>query len=535
MSYKSHQPHLARREESVYILDPGVWPKHAQIVARRSDGAPREQRSWTTSGFSPGLLQRRRGRNDKEDKVEKKDKSDKPDKPDKPGKDEKARGNAKNKPAADPSPVTAQDASEPALPFVVPPPQLPPHEIPPPPSPSTPSTPSPFTPTTPGSANPFTLLPIQTEPPEPFSSRLRFAIPATTSSPTPEPSSPVTAVRTETVVSKITQIATPSTTSRDRATDPPLLIAPTPSPTTAPAKNGFLQDSGRVAGLAVGITIASLILFTVVGWLIVIFIRRRRDREADESFRDELNLHEKGSNRSAGPSGGYEWDPESTFAPPFVKRRSNRHLRTESSASSVIHKIWHHARKTSQGGLALSEILRRKPLPIPPDNSSQVSLTKEAADDDHLPDMPEQAHATTISTRSSDALCVDIPAPALRDNTPQDAPARPQRVARKSLSKLSWSTPTTKTTSLASMSHTQRLPSLASNYAGTVFSEDSEAPRFRTTSSWVLHQQKNLKRNLVDLGHPPSPTVVPGSPTFRSSTLKEDDSDKERLSSKTLG
>lgn len=272
------------------------------------------------------------------------------------------------------------------------------------------------------------------------------------------------------------------------------------------------------------------------------FIRKRKDKQGpDGSWANEKNLCLEDLSPH-NTSGDFEWDPESTFAPPFVKPHTFRHSYSRSSTSSIIQRLIDHARKSTQGGLALSSYLwRHKPLPQPPpentpEHTSELTMIKSTASSilEELPKAPEKSHAT-ISTRSSDILCPDLPSPLPRAPLQEDRPTTPRKVhGRMSMSKLSWSTPTTKTTSIASLPQGQRLPSLNSNYAGTVFSEDSEAPRFRSTSSWVLHQQSNLRRKLADLDYPPSPTAVPNSPSVKEiierNSLKEESEDTKRLS-----
>ncbi|KMU87433.1 hypothetical protein CIHG_05228 [Coccidioides immitis H538.4] len=251
-----------------------------------------------------------------------------------------------------------------------------------------------------------------------------------------EQPTPTIGIKTETIVSKITETA-----NSDRTHPSSPSVAPSSSSISdnGPKSNNFLHDPARVACLAVGVTIATLLLLTLIGWLI---LRCR--------------------------------------------------LRSIQYSSA------------------------RKPLPNPPDTNSELSLTDRDSIMDDLPKMPAKTHAT-ISTRSSEAFRLDLPSPRPRPYCSQEFPGSPLKGrVRGSISKFSWSTPTTKRTSMSSAAPTYRLPSLTSNYAGTVFSEDSEPPHFRTTSSWVLHQQARImRRKWAESDYPPSPTAVANSISTR--------------------
>ncbi|EFW21241.1 hypothetical protein D8B26_007450 [Coccidioides posadasii str. Silveira] len=332
-----------------------------------------------------------------------------------------------------------------------------------------------------------------------------------------EQPTPTIGIKTETIVSKITETAH---SDRNHPSSPSVAPSSSSISDNGPKSNNFLHDPARVACLAVGVTIATLLLLTLIGWLILRCVRRRCGAASTNSRRsnqrgapDEVWISEK--NQLPNGPGDLNWDPESTFAPPFAG--PFRHSRTDSSASSIFRKFLMHAGKQSRRGSGLSNILlREKPLPNPPDTNSELSLTDRDSIMDDLPKMPAKTHAT-ISTRSSEAFRLDLPSPRPRPYCSQEFPGSPLKGrVRGSISKFSWSTPTTKRTSMSSAAPTYRLPSLTSNYAGTVFSEDSEPPHFRTTSSWVLHQQARImRRKWPESDYPPSPTAVANSISTR--------------------
>ncbi|EEP78498.1 predicted protein [Uncinocarpus reesii 1704] len=373
------------------------------------------------------------------------------------------------------------------------------------------------------------------EPPPPMS--LTDQITASTIVPigtqTTQPSVPTLYIQTKTVVSKMGETTGPG----DIPSSP---FDTTPSSTSSPGNsNNILHDPARVASLAVGVTIASLMLLTVIGWLILRCFRKRKYRNKYPVYQmtrpGELDgswANEKDQTSKTG--GGFEWDPESTFAPPFSKQQPFGHSRGRSSASLIFQRILKHTRIPSQRRSAqFNPLIHDKPLPKPPDTESQLSQTEHDSIVNDLPDMPEMPEKSraTISTRSSEAFHLDLPSPRHYFQQDRKGPGRG------SISKFSWSTPTTKSTSIASVAPTYRLPSLTSNYAGTIFSDDSEPPHFRTTSSWVLHQQARIsRRKWVDLDYPMSPTAVASTPRTRqnSDCLTPKERPPKRLSEETL-
>ncbi|WEW61700.1 hypothetical protein PRK78_007192 [Emydomyces testavorans] len=329
------------------------------------------------------------------------------------------------------------------------------------------------------------------------------------------PSISMTSTQTGTVVSKTTGASSPCDAPSQSLRMPP--SSPSIPGNLEQEPSDLAYNPARVTGAAVGITISALLFILLVGWVIMRYFKKRRLQNSDTDHRNQLDgswANEKGQSPGNLPpkaSEGLDWDPTSTFAPPFVKSRKFHHSRELSSASSIIKKILDHARKASHGSALLHVLDRQKPLPNPPEDDAQSSLTKHASGLDEMPAKPEKAHAT-ISTRSSELFPLEPPRfiPAAGQSKSQIAHGHG------SISKFSWSTPTTKTTSIASLPQTQRFPSLTSNYAGTLFSEDSEPPRFRTTSSWVLHQQaSNLRRKRADSAYTPSSAAVPSSPSIK--------------------
>lgn len=172
------------------------------------------------------------------------------------------------------------------------------------------------------------------------------------------------------------------------------------------------------------------------------------------------------------------WDPESTFAKPPSK--PPKALSAITQARSKI-QSWTSSRPFLKKGSPPTNQGTGSGAPTPP-STAKVSTADTA--EQALPHTPKGG--ATNSTSSSTVLRPEQ----------QAAPRNPLVI-----SKFSWTTPRTDTSAGVSSSQTE---SVRRSYVskeshgdgGTVYTSDSEPPRFRSVFSWVQHQQtKTLKRN----------------------------------------
>ncbi|PGH14478.1 hypothetical protein AJ80_05923 [Polytolypa hystricis UAMH7299] len=301
--------------------------------------------------------------------------------------------------------------------------------------------------------------------------------------------------------------------------------SPTSIPTSLPLSPEFKPASGlanhpaHIAVLVVGVLVGiSIIAFLTACF----FIRKKKRGSSDGGFYSKYLPFAQRTKGEGGiwPTTAFDrekdikdwssettqtqdqWDFKSSFAKPFAKPESrNRHSR--GSRRSMIRQAIHAALG--------SHPLRAKST-VSNDASSARTLVERDDPAQEVVQVPRASHLAANSETAS-LHPLESPLQTPRSQVPASAGRRGTRNPR---SKFSWST-ASRSATRTSLTPSTRTTQVNNTDARTEFTEDSEPPRFRTTTSWIVNQQFKKQRDPFSPKKPPVdleslPSALPSRP-----------------------
>ncbi|KAK2786103.1 hypothetical protein FQN52_007982 [Onygenales sp. PD_12] len=314
---------------------------------------------------------------------------------------------------------------------------------------------------------------------------------------TPSLTNPMDAISTETGLSSGGISVSPSETGGSSSLVP---IRPTPQEQGG-SGSGLPRNPAHLAVLVTVIVVAVILAVFVLACVMIRSKKRQRPGGLYDRYQgllrkigfvsdDTVFLFGSEKTTQYGKDGttiagqGSYWDPESSFAKPI--QTSSRRVSGE-NRTSLFRKVVAGALGSNQANSGIPHI-KSRPKSLVLRSSRDSSLPNIAPGYEEIQALP-QVH-TTDSNRSSTLL-------------PQDQGSRITPKLRMPLpfsSKFSWaSTPTTGTRLSNTVGHTPRRPTYPSridvNDGATVYTTDTEPPRFKTTASWVFQQQNKTEQH----------------------------------------
>ncbi|QSS59081.1 hypothetical protein I7I51_08513 [Histoplasma capsulatum] len=283
-----------------------------------------------------------------------------------------------------------------------------------------------------------------------------------------------------------------------------------------PSKGGFARNPAHIAVLITGIVVAAIIIIFFATCMIIRSKRRQKPgglynryqglrRNLGFASQDTLvnadykTLHMEKNimNKDGIP----DWDPASGFAKPSEPPLKSKLRNSQEKHSSILRKVL-TGKKSS-----IPHINARPKSLVLRVRNSAFGLPKVVPAYEEIQPLTK---AHTVDSNRSSLLAQGHE----NGNTHNILPPV-------FTSKFSWTnTPSTNTYTNSAMltpKHLHSAPRAEDNDAATVFTEDTEPPRFKTTTSWVLQQQVKNQHQTHS-----NPDIPKPPPSDIDSSISED-------------